>query len=54
MEPYTSSMPPPPGGIYTDLFTAIAAIQGHAKANVSALYKKTNLIVYSCDQYGKG
>ena len=48
--------PPPPEAVYTDLDTAIAAIQGHAKCNGYALCRgdrKARRIVYTCDRYGK-
>jgi hypothetical protein len=48
--------PPPPVAVYTDLSTAITTIQGHAKANGYALFKrdsKPRRIVYACDRYGK-
>jgi hypothetical protein len=52
----TACGPPPPEAVYADLSTAIAAIQGHAKCNGYALFKrdgKPNRIVYACDRYGK-
>jgi hypothetical protein len=48
--------PPPPAAVYAELSTAITAIQGHAKCNGYALFKrdtKPNRIVYTCDRYGK-
>jgi len=49
-------MPPPPEAVYTDLPTAIASIQAHAKANGYALYKrdtKPKRVVMTCDRFGK-
>jgi hypothetical protein len=48
--------PPPPAAVYTDLDTAVAAIQGHAQCNGYALCKrdgKPRRIVYTCDRYGR-
>jgi len=48
--------PPPPEAVYTDLDTAVAAIQGYAQRNGYALFKrdgKARRIVYACDRYGK-
>ena len=47
--------PPPPETVYTDLDTAVAAIQGHAKLHGYALCKrdsKARRIVYTCDRFG--
>ena len=48
--------PLPSEAIYTDISTAVAAIQGHAKCNGYALCKhdsRPSRVVYVCDQYGK-
>ena len=48
--------PPPTEAVYTDLSTATAAIQKHAKCNRYALVKrdtKPSRVVYICDRYGK-
>lgn len=48
--------PPPLAAVYTDLSTAVTAIQRHAKANGYALCKRDSRpkrIVYTCDRYGK-
>jgi len=48
--------PPPPEAVYTDIDSAVAAIQAHAQCNGYALFKrdtKPKRIVYACDRYGK-
>jgi len=48
--------PPPTAAIYTDLSTAVAAIQAHAKCNGYALFKRDSRplrVVYACDRYSK-
>jgi hypothetical protein len=48
--------PPPPEAVYTDLDTAVAAIQGHAKLHGYALCKrdsKAKRVVYTCDRFGR-
>jgi hypothetical protein len=48
--------PPPPAAVYAELSTTITAIQGHAKCNGYALFKrdtKPNRIIYTYDRYGK-
>ena len=47
--------PPPLEAVYTDLDTAVAAIQGYAKLHGYALCKrdsKARRIVYTCDRFG--
>ena len=56
MESLNTCGPPSPAAVYTDLSTAIASIQAHAKDNGYALFKRDttkNRIVYTCDRYGK-
>ena len=48
--------PPPPEAVYTDISTAVAAIQAHAQLNGYALFKRDSTprrIVYACDRSGK-
>ena len=48
--------PPPTEAVYTELSTATAAIQKHAKCNRYALIKrdtKLSYVVYMCDRYSK-
>jgi hypothetical protein len=53
--------PAPPVAVYTQLSTAIAAIQTHAKAHSYALFKRDSKpkgphpirLVYACDRAGK-
>jgi len=48
--------PPPSEAVYTDLDTAVAAIQGHAQCNGYALSRRDSTprrVVYVCDRFGK-
>ena len=40
MDAPTPCGPPPPEAVYTDLNTAVAAIQSHAQQNGYALFKR--------------
>jgi hypothetical protein len=47
--------PPPSEAVYTDINTAVTAIQGHAQRNGYALSKRDSTpqrIVYVCDRFG--
>ena len=56
MDSPTTCGPPPLAAVYTDLPTAVTAIQDHAKANGYALFirnSKPKRVIYACDRYGK-